>query len=151
MRIIDKILELVESTITPLHGANLRIVFLSLLTATIFWFFNALNKEYTAKINYPVEIIYGRDSLVAVNELPKHIPVNVYTDSQYSIGVLTNETWNPKKNKELIKEIKDLINTFSGVSFEWVKGHSNNIGNEAADKLAVQAYTTRKDFSKYYK
>lgn len=72
-------------------------------------------------------------------------PIIVYTDSQYSIGVLSNPTWNPKKNVDLIKEIKALISQFKKVDFKWVKGHSNQTENEITDKLAVQAYVTKKD------
>jgi len=70
----------------------------------------------------------------------------VYTDSQYSIGVLSNPTWKPKKNKELIKEIKDLISTFKSVDFQWVKGHADSTENNIVDELAVRAYKDRKDF-----
>ena len=31
--------------------------------------------------------------------------VVIYTDSQYAIGVLSNNAWNPKKNLELIQEV----------------------------------------------
>lgn len=72
--------------------------------------------------------------------------VIVYTDSQYSIGVVSNPTWKPKKNKELIKEIKDLISTFDRVEFEWVKGHSDNRENNIVDELAVRAYKNCGDF-----
>ena len=70
----------------------------------------------------------------------------IYTDSQYSIGVVSNPTWKPKKNKELIKEIKELITTFARVDFTWVKGHSNSVENSIVDKLAVKAYIDKKDF-----
>lgn len=72
--------------------------------------------------------------------------VVIYSDSQYSIGVCSNPTWKPKKNVELISEIKKLISKFNKVEFEWVKAHNGHPDNEAVDKLAVQAYTTRKDF-----
>ena len=70
----------------------------------------------------------------------------IYTDSQYSIGVLSNPTWKPKKNKELIIEIKNLLKTFRRVNFEWVKGHSDHSENNIVDELAVRAYRDRKDF-----
>jgi len=77
LKLVKQILDQVETTISPLRGANWRIIFLSFVTAAIFWFFNALNKEYTARISYPVQVIYNKDSLVAVNDLPREIPVNV--------------------------------------------------------------------------
>ncbi len=50
---------------------------LSFLLAVIFWVFSALNKVYTAHISYPVQFVYSHDSLMAVKDLPKEIPVNV--------------------------------------------------------------------------
>ncbi len=61
--------------------------------------------------------------------------INIYTDSTYSIGVLT-QGWKAKANKELIAEIKALLQDFSDVQFIKVKGHSGDPGNEMADELA---------------
>ena len=79
----------------------------------------------------------------AVTDNSKQIVV--YTDSQYAIGVLSNPTWNPKKNVELIKEIKKLMTQFKKIDFQWVKGHSSNTENEITDRLAVKAYIDKKD------
>ena len=76
----------------------------------------------------------------------KNKQVIVYTDSQYSIGVLSNPTWKPKKNKELIKEIKEIMLDFKDLSFQWVKGHSDNRENNIVDELAVRAYRDKQDF-----
>lgn len=54
-----------------------KIIALCFFGATIFWFFNALNKQYTARIRYPVEFMFNRDSTVLVNELPENIRLNV--------------------------------------------------------------------------
>jgi len=45
--------------------------------ATIFWFFNALNKDYTTSINYPVEFSYDRDLFIATIPVPEEIQINV--------------------------------------------------------------------------
>ena len=74
----------------------------------------------------------------------RSVPVIIYTDSQYTIGVLGK--WKAKKNIDLVKEIKNLISSFTQVSFVWVRGHSGNIENEIVDKLAVSAYTEKRDF-----
>lgn len=65
-------------------------------------------------------------------------PVVVYTDSAYCHGLLTKD-WNPKKNIELIKEIKILTETFNYLGFKKVKGHSTDAGNNKADHLATSA------------
>lgn len=56
-----------------------KVVSLSILAATTFWFFNALNKsDYTTTINYPIELSYpGSDSLLVVGELPRSVRINV--------------------------------------------------------------------------
>lgn len=88
---------------------------------------------------------------VALESLKKReLPLKLYTDSQYSIGVLSNPTWKPKKNKELITEIKTLIDTFSEVELIHVKGHSNSEENNFVDRLAVAAYTSKQDADDRY-
>jgi len=73
----EKIVQYWEPLKDLLSYVNWRIALLSGFTATVFWFFNALNKDYTARINYPVRIMYPRDSMIAVKELPDELPVNV--------------------------------------------------------------------------
>jgi len=94
--------------------------------------------------NNIAELTAVKVGLEAVKDKTK--PIMVYTDSQYTIGVLSNPNWNPKKNKELIKEIKDMIELFPRVHFTWVKGHSDHPENNIVDELAVRAYNTCKDF-----
>lgn len=56
---------------------NWKVVILSLAGATTFWFFNALNKDYSARINYPIEFLFERDSVVVMQPLPTTITVDV--------------------------------------------------------------------------
>ncbi len=65
------------SIFKPFRRANWKVVFFCLSTASIFWFFNALNKVYTTKIDYPFSISIDRDSLVFVNKPRATIPINV--------------------------------------------------------------------------
>ena len=75
----------------------------------------------------------------ALEELKKFdIPVNIYTDSNYSLGVLT-KNWKAQANKELIMETKKLLNKFTNIKIIKVKGHAGVIENEIADKLATSA------------
>ncbi len=62
---------------SPFLGGNLKVVILSLVAATTFWFFNALNKNYDARINYPLEFEFARDSVVIVEELPDEVLIDV--------------------------------------------------------------------------
>ena len=62
--------------------------------------------------------------------------VQVHTDSQWSINVITGK-WRAKSNKTLVETAKKLAYK-AGVTvhFHWVKGHAGHEGNEKADALA---------------
>lgn len=79
--------------------------------------------------------------------------VRVFSDSKYSIDCSTSwyKAWEkndwkkqngePVLNQDLIKRIRALIKERDDAGFQtlfqWVKGHSTNAGNSAADRLAV--------------
>ncbi|MCD4722055.1 MAG: ribonuclease HI [Desulfobacula sp.] len=76
---------------------------------------------------------------VALEELKRvDLPVRIFSDSSYSIGLLT-KNWKPKKNQKLVVEIKALMGKFSDLAFIKVKGHSGIKENEVADFLATSA------------
>ena len=56
---------------------NWKIVVLCLVTATIFWFFNALNKNYSANIKYPIEFLYDKDLYQAIEIPPEDVLINL--------------------------------------------------------------------------
>ena len=69
-------------------------------------------------------------------------PIHLYTDSEYSINVLTR--FKSKKNVNLINEIKRLLIQYKpGVVLHHVRGHESNVYNNLADKLATQASVNR--------
>ena len=79
--------------------------------------------------------------------------MRIITDSNYSINCSTiwykawqKNGWTNSKheqvmNQDLIKSIRALIDKRNEkkaqTAFEWIKGHSNDPSNEAADRLAV--------------
>jgi ribonuclease HI len=69
-------------------------------------------------------------------------PVIVYSDSQYSIGLLT-QNWKAKKNTELVEELRALCRTFSDLRFVKVAGHAGIALNERVDYLATSAINHR--------
>ncbi|EGC48103.1 RNase H domain-containing protein [Histoplasma capsulatum var. duboisii H88] len=89
----------------------------------------------------------------ALDIAPRHRDVTIFTDSKYAINCVTvwfvnwqRNKWmtaqdKPVENKDLIQSIllkieeRTLLNVKT--LFEWVRGHSQNPGNEAADRLAV--------------
>lgn len=81
----------------------------------------------------------------------------VYTDSAYVCNGITSWIYNwiskgwvnskkePVLNKELWIELYNLKKQFSNIQFVKVKGHSDNYGNNMADKLANEAMTEVED------
>jgi ribonuclease HI len=68
-------------------------------------------------------------------------PVRIYTDSSYSIGVLSLN-WKAKANVELVAEIRDRLRSFSNAAFVKVAGHAGIPENERCDELARGAITS---------
>jgi ribonuclease HI len=91
--------------------------------------------------------------LRALEISPTNCDVHIITDSQYSINCVTvwSKNWErndwlkstkePVMNKDLIQEvlarIRDREALGAATKFSWIKGHSKDPGNEAADRLAV--------------
>jgi ribonuclease HI len=73
----------------------------------------------------------------------KQRSVVVYTDSAYSIGCIT-KPWKPKKNVELIDELREVARSFADLRFVKVAGHAGIPLNERVDQLAREAITRRR-------
>ena len=65
-------------------------------------------------------------------------PLRLYTDSQYSIGVLT-KGWKARANRELVAEVREALERHADAKLFHVRGHEGVKLNERADELAVQA------------
>ena len=68
----------------------------------------------------------------------RDIPVRLFTDSKYALGLLTLN-WKPKKNRQLVESIKKKMRGFKDLKLFKVKGHSGHPENERADYLATSA------------
>ncbi len=75
-------------------------------------------------------------------DLPRDRPVIIYSDSAYSIGVLSLG-WRAKANQELIANMRRQLGEFKRVSFIKVAGHAGIPENERCDELARQAIARR--------
>jgi ribonuclease HI len=73
----------------------------------------------------------------------KKRPVVVYSDSSYSIDILT-KAWKAKKNVELIDDLRAVCRQFSDLRFIKVAGHAGVPLNERCDQLAREAITRRR-------
>jgi ribonuclease HI len=69
-------------------------------------------------------------------------PLVIYTDSSYSIGVLT-QGWKAKANTELISKIRNVMTSFARLELRKVKGHAGIPENELVDELARTAAETQ--------
>jgi hypothetical protein len=56
---------------------NWKAVALCLLAATVFWFFNALNKEHTATISFPIYFKYDQAGFIPLKAFPEDVQLNV--------------------------------------------------------------------------
>ena len=87
------------------------------------------------------EIMAVIESLKAIKE-PSKYDIELYTDSQLVHGFI-ELNWNPSVNKELVQEMRKLVAKCHSFKTIKVKGHSANVYNNLADKLAVKASQQR--------
>ena len=73
--------------------------------------------------------------LLTENAVDPTTPVALFTDSTYTLGVLT-KGWKAKANTELILGIRQALKPWKNLSIEWVAGHVGVADNERADILA---------------
>lgn len=67
--------------------------------------------------------------------LPYASDVLIYSDSQYAVKVLSGE-WEASSNLGLIDRFKEEVRkNRTRFRLFWVRGHSNDVWNERADKL----------------
>jgi ribonuclease HI len=74
------------------------------------------------------------------NDRARHM--RVYTDSAYSIGVLS-KGWKAKANQALIARIKRRLEAYPNIEFVKVSGHAGVPENERCDELARAAVDRR--------
>lgn len=94
--------------------------------------------EGTNNIAELTAILRGLES---VKDKSRHVVV--YSDSAYSIGLLT-KPWKPKKNVELVGELRAVCRTFTNLHFVKVAGHAGVALNERVDQLARDAVSRRR-------
>ena len=103
---------------------------LSITVATVFWFFNALNKNYSTRLNYPLDFSFQRDSVVVVDRLPDRVLVDVSGGGWnlmrktflLSAGAVLIELDNPTEIKFLTRAtlLPMITEQLSGLSLDFV-------------------------------
>ena len=94
---------------------NWKIIALCFLGATIFWFFNALNKEYSTRIRYPVDFQFDQDSVVVVKDLPDELRLDV---SGGGWNLLRKTFWFNITPAEISLENPTTLNFITGAYLE---------------------------------
>ena len=84
--------------------------------------------------------------IVGLETLKRPMQVKVYSDSKYVVDAVEKKWVFGWEKKDFAKKANpDLWKRFLAiyrkhkVTFQWVKGHANNVENERCDVLAVQA------------
>ncbi|MDB4955959.1 MAG: ribonuclease [Myxococcales bacterium] len=70
-------------------------------------------------------------------------PTFVYSDSAYSIGLLS-QAWKAKANVELVAALREVCRAFSDLRFVKVAAHTGIPLNERCDQLVGEAITRRR-------
>lgn len=109
------------------------------------------NRAELMAIHRALEIIASPSASTYLPSAEHACSVVIFTDSSYSRDALVGswrELWlrnnfrhGTIQNRDIIEPLWKLIDSFEGrtgrrLSIEWVKGHANSLGNEAADHLA---------------
>ena len=77
---------------------NVRVLFFSILLASVFWLLNAFNKSYTTRLDLPIQWHYEHEGLVTVKPLPRMVELN-----------LTGVGWDLLNTKNWLRYSKPLI------------------------------------------
>ncbi len=100
---------------------------------------------FFAKTNVDSEQTNNRGELLGIRLALQNTSGNIliYTDSQYSINVLSNG-YTSKKNLDMIQQIHDLMKDRI-VHYKYVPAHTGVLYNEIADKYAKMACSLEND------
>lgn len=104
------------------------------------------NKMELMAIVHAFNIITKLRLLDGIDEL-LDVKINVYTDSKWVIGCLTNSDWACTKNAVMRKTLERFMSIYK-VVFKWVKGHSSDSRNNKAHNLAEMEMRKQHDKNK---
>lgn len=102
-------------------------------------------RELSEYIGHATNNIAELTAILRAVELAHELgkPLRLYTDSQYSIGVLTRG-WKARANQELVAQVRKALLRHADAELFHVRGHEGVSLNEQADALAVRAVQERK-------
>ncbi len=82
-------------------------------------------------------------AIKALEQIPPSAIVTIFSDSNYLVGTMTRG-WKRNHNQELWERLDVEVNGRT-VYWEWVRGHSGNMGNEFVNDLAAWEAGVRTD------
>jgi ribonuclease HI len=108
-------------------------------------YYKGHRKEISRHIGQATNNIAELEAIKAGLESVKNrsLPVVLFTDSSYSVGLLT-KGWKAKQNQDLVRKVRELANAFMNLRIVKIKGHAGHPENERADQLAVAAVSSSK-------
>ncbi|MCK4390317.1 MAG: ribonuclease HI [Desulfobacterales bacterium] len=92
-----------------------------------------ISKHIGIATNNVAELTAIKTALKAIRTT--QIPVRLYTDSQYCLGLLSLG-WKPRRNEKLVAAIKKLMVQFKDLKILKIQAHVGIDDNERADRLA---------------
>jgi ribonuclease HI len=92
-----------------------------------------ISKYIGIATNNIAELMAIKTALEAIRKT--HVPVRLYTDSQYCHGVLVLG-WKARQNQVLVAATKELMKRFKDLRILKTSGHAGIADNERADSLA---------------
>lgn len=92
----------------------MRLMINCLLAATIFWWVNAMQKEYNQFFNLPVHVEYNKKKVKPEQPLPSHLRIELRASGwnllQKSFGIgIDTVVLKPRTNKKSPITIEDLM------------------------------------------
>ncbi len=106
-----------------------------------------LSQGYKHTTNNRMEMLAVITALEEIDSTDR--PVKIFSDSQYTINGVTKgwaRSWKkrgwkkadgkPALNSDLWKSMLEVTKGFPNLTFQWVRGHAGDPGNERADELA---------------
>jgi hypothetical protein len=140
MSVINSIFNLLR-----FNKKNWKAVVLCVFAATVFWFFNALNKNYSATITFPLAFDYRQEGYIPVRPLPDEIRINVTGNGwnlfRRSIGVKVPPLVIPLERPTEVKKIVGAA--LPAIFANQVDGSQINFVLTDTLYIAIEPRTTR--------
>lgn len=125
---------------------NWKAVVLCIFAATVFWFFNALNKSYSATVSFPLLFDYDHEKYIPIRPLPMSVRLNVtgigWNLFRRSVGVKVPPLVIPLEKPSDVKKI--VGSTLPALFANQLSDFQINFVMTDTLRLAIEPKATRK-------